>query len=117
MRLVRAKVEPWLEKLRSGKYKQTKGQLVSRRGEIAFCCLGVAICDESGFTLTHTMFREFLKNGEVYNLGILRDSERSELGLSWERQDSLMRMNDGGCSFLEIADTIEQWLEEDEKDA
>jgi hypothetical protein len=44
-------IRKWIEALRSGKYKQTRGRLADR---IGFCCLGVAceVAIENGVKLT-----------------------------------------------------------------
>jgi len=92
----------WLVALRSGVYKQTRGQM---RGASGYCCLGVA--------------NECLDLGEPWSEKYLRINYR-KLGLrsfdgelvkevyyKGEICRSLAVLNDRGMSFFEIADLIE----------
>ncbi|MBR1122147.1 hypothetical protein JQ628_11530 [Bradyrhizobium lablabi] len=99
----------WVEALRSGRYEQDSGSLISRVGRrSSFCCLGV-LCDTQG-----------TQWGEIGDAGLLdgievRDAGRSYLspfalarfGLDESQQQKLAGMNDAGRSFDEIADYIE----------
>ncbi len=96
----------WVEALRSGKYKQTKGAL--RHGD-AFCCLGVE-CEISGEGrwAPGAGEWEFVGRGsDNRSYGDLPDDLRGKIGLSIAAQVNLIRMNDTGSSFAEIADWIE----------
>lgn len=90
----------WIKALRSGKYKQCKGNL--RQGE-TFCCLGV---------LAHQADMKFSRQTD----GIYTPKEHRHsydpiwnlVGESFGRE--LSGMNDGGASFSKIADYIEKNL-------
>lgn len=113
----------WLEALRSGEYEQTTGMLRSRDNK--FCCLGV---------LTDLAIREGVvpqwkpsDAGDYYHCagnyeltpqkvadwaGMMSRNESIFFveGDGTERDLTLAEMNDGGCSFAEIADAIEDQL-------
>lgn len=109
----RKSVKLWLKALRSGLYKQTRGQLRDERG---FCCLGVA-CEVYNLQqrknhkkqLTSKYFRY---DGEFSRLPI---KVQRWLGLTSENGDycrrltstNLIHNNDQGVSFNKIADIIE----------
>lgn len=87
--------DAWLAALRSGRYRQGRGQL---RKNGRYCCLGVAaeVCGISSCTadfikqcVQSTLFGDFVF-------------------LPGEIQQQLSCMNDQGKSFAEIADYIEQ---------
>lgn len=98
----------WLEALRSGKYKQGKGRLLSETGK-EHCCIGV-LCEVAGIE------NEYIKTN--FNL----NREKLELfGLDWDAVTYLADMNDGdGISHPELAsysgpplsfDAIADWIE------
>lgn len=93
--------EKWLVALRSGKYPQTSHVLY--RPQIGFCCLGVAgkVCgiDESQM-VGKTSLHDF-KGLVPENLTLCSANTMA---------DFLMRMNDDGKSFSQIADYIEKNL-------
>lgn len=84
----------WIDALRSGKYKQTKGTLKRKvAGKHRYCCLGVLedVCE------LKSRKRRTLSNN-VLNV----------LGLKSYDADTLASKNDSGeCDFKEIADYIE----------
>jgi len=88
----------WIEALRSGKYKQGVGGLLSSDNE-RYCCLGVA---------AHV--------GKVdinYFYSYIPDDcpgVPEELSNDFDLQKKLADMNDGGASFHKIADWIEENL-------
>lgn len=102
----------WLAALRSGEYQQTTNML---EADEKFCCLGVAckVAEKHGIVL------------EMHNDGSLVGVDLSDqlkvknwLGLKWDHGilpeecyegHSLVELNDGGSSFREIADIIEQY--------
>ncbi len=105
--------DKWVTALRSGKYKQTQGQLKS---EDRYCCLGV-LCEIS---LQGTW------KGRTYFTGHSTDND-STVGLTvrdWSglkescghlgntEIHSLAGMNDEGSTFNEIADIIEKKWEQ-----
>jgi hypothetical protein len=109
----------WVQALRSGEYKQTKGVLAKldeeTREPLGFCCLGVA-CDlavKAGLSITVNedgFVRRF--DGSI---GSLPPSVQQWLGVTdqspyWNPDDggSLAEQNDDGATFAEIADFIEQ---------
>lgn len=96
----------WLAALRSGKYEQGQSQL--RPTDTEFCCLGV-LCD---LLNPHWDKRP---TGDGYNHasgGVMFTSTpvRVTAGLSTNAESQLMKMNDDGISFAQIADYIEAKL-------
>jgi len=98
----------WLKALRSGDYKQTKGELVS---DGRYCCLGVA-CKVAGFSddyicLDSTMMS--LRGNESKGLRVTNSIPRTLYEFDSHTDVKLMGMNDSeGKSFKEIA----KWIEE-----
>jgi hypothetical protein len=95
----------WLEALRSGKYEQ--GQRSLKSLDRKYCCLGVLcdIMDPESWSKAgehEGMWNSFAESREV-----LHDTALSRVGLREEEQKELIKMNDGGKSFKEIADHIE----------
>lgn len=96
----------WVEALRSGKYKQTRGTLKNNEG---FCCLGV-LCEINGIDMT-VQSEAYPKI--KYDLGL-----NDDLGLSKDRYFSLSSLNDHGIenlerlTFDEIADIIQIFYKE-----
>lgn len=102
----------WVEGLRSGKYKQTKGVLKDCNG---YCCLGVAA------EVTSIGFDEFGLTKIGASDTQLSEKEQALFGLTDYNQGTLMSLNDnvtGGVfhvvnakyvklTFEEIADVIE----------
>lgn len=88
----------WIEALRSGKYIQTKDTLRDKTGH---CCLGV-LCDLKD--LWTLLLQKYGRNqiGELAH---------AELGLTWEFARQLVQLNDGGATFEEIAQVIEDHFE------
>lgn len=87
----------WTAALRSGEYKQGKGQLRDGRGK--FCCLGV-LCNVASMQIS--------KNGESPIVGGIENDYRGAfVPLIGEKYFDLYLMNDNGKSFPEIADYIE----------
>lgn len=108
----------WLTALRSGKYQQ--GQNFLQRDD-KFCCLGV-LCEVMGLEATKSFenIYEYGSNGSMSYLFPVDDEhpERScksipiayanKIGLHGALKRDLIRMNDHGRSFSEIADKIER---------
>lgn len=100
----------WLVALRSGKYKQTKRFL--RRGpdgpDAGFCCMGVLadILNPDGWQ-HHGSSAVRTNLGEVTSLSFER---LATVGLTLPQQIDLMRKNDFGVPFDQIADYIETVL-------
>jgi hypothetical protein len=113
----------WIEALKSGKYKQDKGQLRSDKG---YCCLGV-LCDiyinqnEKLKWEKDTNFED--KVDKVYGLHderinylqkfMLTTELKQWAGMSEFNHDyfyinHLIALNDSGKDFDRIADTIER---------
>jgi len=120
----------WLKALRSGKYKQVKGDLRSFDGQ-GYCCLGV-LCDVvkdyksikgywdgTGFIIGRDGTRGLLPD-EVAELASTKDGKLSvdgdlPMGTMFIEQkgqgdngDTLVQLNDGGLTFEEIANVIEE---------
>ncbi len=85
----------WLKALRSGKFKQTEGELHNHEG---YCCLGVlrAICTEP------KLRKE--PGDELIDL-----LQLPKIGLTEKQQTRLATMNDYGQSFTKIAKWIEKY--------
>lgn len=95
-------MKTWVKALRSGKYKQGKGQL---RFDNTFCCLGVA-CDISKLDKWNKKW--FYSEEHL----ALPHSVRDWLGLRSKDptvgSKCLSAYNDDGKTFQEIADIIER---------
>lgn len=101
----------WVEALRSEEYKQTKGTLENGEG---LCCLGVA-CRVYEKDTGNNLDRNAL--GHITGDTLCEQCEVKEwVGLrhgtgSYLNEDTiynnLTNLNDGGLSFLQIADVIE----------
>lgn len=119
--------EIWLQALRSGKYRQTKGVLHKYKG--GFCCLGV-LCDALGekwedpVEISTTIDGgNSSRNIKVKCYGIrsphgsfqrlvLPQHVMKKVGLnsSYAAQNDLTALNDGGKKFSTIANWIEKNL-------
>lgn len=121
-------MQKWLDALRSGKYAQAKNQLYDGNG---FCCLGIAdkVCFNAYFEPgTYGGYFDdedqssSLSAHRARKLGLLKSVSQTEVDFvlskyveveslddsaTLNRQDVLMRLNDEGYSFEEIADAIE----------
>jgi hypothetical protein len=113
-------IKKWVDALRSGKFKQTKGMLKNRKGE--YCCLGVA-CEISDkidgwedslapfYEIGAAVFPKRFK-GALY----LPTSVMEWLGIDQSNPTLLKRkvdntaanLNDRGVSFKRIATYIER---------
>lgn len=94
----------WLGALRGDQYQQGTSWL--RRADGGFCCLGVLcdLIDPNGWTPGPHVHRW----GISENTSILPHQARAVTGLHDQfALDELMRMNDNGQSFAQIADWIE----------
>jgi hypothetical protein len=98
--------EKWITALRSGEFKQAKGALKEATDEGAkYCCLGV-LATIQGVDPYSVQSKE----GEY-----LSEEFGKELGLDFDVQQKLARMNDGtfnrsSHSFSQIADYIKEQL-------
>lgn len=116
MKFDRTNLDLWIAALRSGKYSQLKGAL---RRHDSFCCLGV------GCEVAQLPASEFLPGFWEYD-GVSIAAPYSFvkwLGLDFAKfgvnglihtipKGSLAQMNDYGASFEEIADAIEEHLQD-----
>ena len=108
--------EKWLEALRSGKYKQGRGDL--RNVDDEFCCLGV-LCDISGQGEwgTKLMIQKApycYGQGDEWQHCALPPFMKKFTNLPMNTEETLFNLNDKrGLSFHEIADWIEENVEED----
>lgn len=97
----------WIAALRSGKYRQTKGEL--RTGD-RFCCLGV-LCNLHALEHPAIAAKETSPRKYLGRSGVLPDLVADwagvwGVGLYGDGARSLATDNDNGHSFSEIADTI-----------
>lgn len=94
----------WIAALRSGDYKQGKDQL--RNFDNRFCCLGV-LCDLND---PHQWIKSSVYNPHYSYLryyGNLPPQMQTKFNISPVEVNKLMRMNDNGVDFKEIANHIE----------
>lgn len=97
----------WVEALRSGRYKQGVYRL---RGSKGFCCLGV-LCDlGEQKAWVESSGGWGYQAGEAVSYYELPERIQARVGLSGEEVCTLGQMNDGGVSFEQIADWIEENL-------
>lgn len=108
----------WVEALRSGKYKQTKGRLRDTLSaeKTAFCCLGV-LCnlhaiDHPDIAQTQTDPNKYLGEGGFPPKSVTdwADLDISQIFKHESYLGTLYCLNDMGVNFDEIADIIERDL-------
>jgi len=95
----------WVKALRRGNYKQQTGVL---QNQLGYCCLGVlADIETDGDWVWNVGEQAWEISGQTdtLNTGLLNKAKISD-----ETQGDLINMNDGGESFDEIADWIEENL-------
>ncbi len=95
----------WLKALRSGKYKQHRGELCNIE-QTKFCCLGVGCKIVRGGSWDEHTFTYAWES----QTGVMPATLREKVGLSSAAEDHLTEMNDAGKSFRAIADWIEKHL-------
>lgn len=104
----------WTEALRSDKFKQCKGRLKKVfGGPTRHCCLGV-LCEIKNLEESERI----IEGSEYINFKMNDESSFSDLpnvfaeyvGIPVLKEQMLMKMNDEGKSFNEIADWIEENL-------
>lgn len=102
----------WIGALRSGAYKQgfyyLKALIGDQEESYEYCCLGV-LCDVAGkkFKRCKSESYEFTQecDGDIYEL---TDSLLDEFMISEIEMNKLIKMNDSGVSFSNIANWIEK---------
>ena len=87
-------VREWVAALRSGEYKQGKGQLKDNGGR--YCCLGV----EAEIHNLESISEMYLRSPD--------GNFTSCLKMPSKLQDDLANMNDGSAVFTDIADYLEK---------
>ncbi len=101
----------WLEALRSGRYDQGTGSLrvkLPDDGIDRYCCLGV-LCDITNSSLWDKRIGPGRMTFEG-SFNYLPQWVRDHAGVSDAVQANLSKMNDGGQTFEQIADYIEDNL-------
>jgi len=96
----------WVEALRSGEYEQTDGGLCY---DGKYCCLGV-LCeiDERVTPIRYSTKDVAYEIGDgPFELGVLPREFRDLIGITPQQESIVIKMNDGGTGFPEIADYIE----------
>jgi len=110
--------EKWLKALRSGEYKQTKGQLKDEKG---YCCLGV-LCELHRKTVKQkgckwNLYNSYLGTGSILPEKVMKwagmETESGRLPKRIERKSkyahNLIDLNDTlNFSFKQIAQVIEK---------
>lgn len=113
--------ENWIAALRNGKYQQ--GQGVLRSSANTFCCLGV-LCDiieplwgddpqivSTAIGEKDTKMDAYSWKPKVFNVAVQLPTDlRTSLGMTFTVENNLIRLNDSGKPFAEIADYIEKNL-------
>ncbi len=97
-------VKDWADALRSGKYEQGEGNLITVDGE--YCCLGVLcdIVDPKVFELNE--YGDPIHFVDGFGTAIIPDFVQYSVG--WDIDNiGLAELNDGGFNFNEIADVID----------
>lgn len=103
-----------LAALRSGKFRQTQGFLrlyTDKPHGSAYCCLGVAMTLKKAEWVSRT--RQSRPSCRVGGRTIPGNAGKVKLsgvfpGVTGDELDKLIKMNDSGSSFSDIADTIEK---------
>jgi hypothetical protein len=90
--------------LRSGKFRQAQGRLKDDGG---YCCIGV-ICVVAGYHIDEDLDR--IERPDGTRGPDTPYSALDDFQLDGPARGELVRMNDGGKSFAEIADYIEASL-------
>lgn len=105
----------WVKALRSGRYKQTTGQLGQRdkSGKESFCCLGVlakvAAAEKSIERPVWDIDELIVVDGDAWHNDELPAAIRKQVGLTDLQQRRLVELNDDqNASFKAIADFIEK---------
>lgn len=105
--------DKWVKALRSGKYKQGKGNL--RNSDDTYCCLGV-LCD----IVDNTKWNKDKFGSVSYKIGKYSETAgapekvmkltglQDALGTNFKDNDCLAYMNDRNVSFRLIANYIEK---------
>ncbi len=111
--------QAWVAALRSGEYKQTKGNLKNNN---KFCCLGV-MCDLQGREWHVDEWMDGMRIKTYHVNGKSRDGSTERfnefpppaametVGLTRDQAGILADMNDSGATFKQIAKEIEGMLE------
>lgn len=111
-------VEKWIDALRSGRYKQNKNSLISKDG-CSYCVIGV-LCD----LIDPFAWRVYYEKNSERNLGFIntqmywRNYSYSSIpdfvvktlehfNLNFNAIKYIMKLNDSGSCFDELADFIE----------
>ena len=113
--------EKWIEALESGKYQQTTGRLYDGKG---YCCLGV-LCDVLGCTFEHVSgIGYYIQDVSGVDTAILPKTVMEEAGMKSTIGDtyriengtsyytSLVKLNDSGKTFPEIAQHIREHVDD-----
>lgn len=101
----------WLSGLRSGKYKQGRDVLRSRRNR--YCCLGV-LADVAGASWEENEERDAYEmrlgrsKSRSWSRVCFTDPQLKRLGLTCDQHNHLIGMNDEGKRFSTIANWIEK---------
>lgn len=102
----------WIPALRSGKYKQGRGNL--HKSDETYCCLGVAcdlLKDKLNLTIELTEDYRYFYD-ECFAMLPPKVQRYLDLG---QLHGTLANLNDRGMSFIEIADYLEGKIAEAEE--
>jgi len=105
--------QKWVDALKSGKYQQGEGYLEDSDGQ--YCCLGVACrMNHPRVDLKHKFFIDASKKSKEYISKSLEKNMPALLrGIDIDQSfvQKVSKMNDDGCSFIQIAYWIEKNVE------
>ena len=99
--------EQWIKALRSGNYQQCKNYL--NREDKEFCCLGV-LCEISNLKKSGSEVKSYTDSFFASSVTYLPNAFRDKIEITGEQEARLIRMNDNGVSFNEIAKYIDENL-------
>ena len=92
-------IKTWVDALESGEYSQTTGRLYLNDG---YCCLGVYASAVMGLSDTDIISTDIFA-GSPFQLPLYRDIKEVLMPCVYEEG---IKMNDEGCTFVDIAKMI-----------
>jgi hypothetical protein len=110
----------WIEALKSGEYEQGHHSLKTKEGDrVTYCCLGV-LCDLYGkehgnrWGKRRNQYPTFMKEMSALPKKVMEwagiDTSTGEIRYKNGNRTALIRLNDNGKSFKQIAKVIEKYF-------
>lgn len=111
MKMPKKLKQKWLKALRSGEYGQTKNVLCDGKGN--FCCLGVLehIALKGEVEITPEGKYDEFPNDQFWRYAGIKKGNLSSDWPNFDLAYHLAEANDGGESFEELAELIEEAVE------